>query len=126
MLRAGALLAVRLQLRLENYFRATRKLGTTYWTGLIKNANLYYWPDGTVVNNGATSNANPYAHFPYNYQDRLARYPTYTYTLATSTNAYSNYTGGQLAVRYHSIASAPGQNCLCSALVWPRPSVLLL
>ena len=78
---------------METYFKATRKLGTSYWTGLIKNANLYYWPDGSVVNNGATSNANPYAHFPYNYQDRLALYPTYTSTLAHVTWAYNNYTG---------------------------------
>jgi hypothetical protein len=81
------------QLRLERYFRATRKLPSTYWTGLIKNANLYYWPDGSVVNNGATSNSNPYAHFWYNFQDRLARYPTYTYTLAHSSYRYGRYSG---------------------------------
>ncbi len=82
-----------MQLRIEKYFRATRRLGSIYWTGLIKNDNLYYWPDGSVVNNGATSNANPYAHFPYNYQDRLAAYPTFIYTLAHTSWSYGTYTG---------------------------------
>ena len=47
-----------------------------------------------TAGNGATSNANPYAHFAYNYQDRLRTYPTYTYTLAHTTWKYGNYTGG--------------------------------
>jgi hypothetical protein len=46
-----------------------------------------------AAGNGATSNANPYAHFAYNYQDRLKSYPTYTYTLAHTSWKYGNYTG---------------------------------
>jgi hypothetical protein len=55
----------RLQFRIEKYFRGTKKLGSVYWTGLMLIKNLYYWPDGKSVGNGATSNSNPYAHFTY-------------------------------------------------------------
>jgi hypothetical protein len=41
----------------EIAFRA--KLPSIYWLGLEKSGNLYYWQDGTKVNNGATSNASP-------------------------------------------------------------------
>ena len=33
------------------------------------------------------------AHFAYDYQDRLSRNPTYTYTLAHSSWKYGKYTG---------------------------------
>ena len=41
------------------YFLATRRLGSYYWTGLQKVGNAYFWPDGSLVNNGATSNTDP-------------------------------------------------------------------
>jgi hypothetical protein len=54
-----------IQLRIEKYFLSTKKLGATYWTGLMKVGRQYRWPDGQSAGNGATSNANPYAHFAF-------------------------------------------------------------
>ena len=44
-------------------FKQTRALRSPYWIGLEKPAgsNLYYWSDGSVVNNGNVSNADPCA-----------------------------------------------------------------
>lgn len=50
--------------------QGTGRLPSYYWTGLVKQGTLFYWPDGTVVNSGAPSNANPYAHFPWDFQVR--------------------------------------------------------
>jgi hypothetical protein len=62
-----------------------------------------------AAGNGATSNANPYAHFAWSYQDRLRAYPTYTYTLAHTTWKYGNYTGEH--------TKAMGRDCaVCSLL----------
>ena len=69
------------------------RLPSIYWTGLTQQSNLYYWPDGTSAGNGLTSNANPYAHFPYNFQDRLTSNPTYTFVLAHTSWSYDSYTG---------------------------------
>ncbi len=129
-----------------------------YWTGLIKQGNLFYWPDGTTAGNGITSNADPvsgnassiarwrslyvhwtpaaagsvlcsrdqfapsgscslqYAHFAYNFQDRLslasqASSPTYAFALASASWAYDSYTGNssylqmQSRTYYNSTAS---------------------
>ncbi len=42
-------------------YKARGILPSLYWLGLEKSGNLYYWQDGTVVNNGHTSNADPCA-----------------------------------------------------------------
>ncbi len=49
---------------MENIFRARKTLRGYYWLGLEKSGNLYYWQDGTKVNNGATSNADPCEPLP--------------------------------------------------------------
>jgi hypothetical protein len=43
----------------EAYFATQKVLATYYWLGLEKRQNLYYWQDGTRVNNGNVSNADP-------------------------------------------------------------------
>ncbi len=64
-----------------------------YWIGLRK-SNITYWrPDGTSAGNGAVSNANPYAHFSYNYQDVLGANPALNCTMAHASFAYDNFTG---------------------------------
>jgi hypothetical protein len=50
-------------MEVESYFKASRALRSVYWIGLEKQANLYFWRDGSVVNNGNVSDADPYAHF---------------------------------------------------------------
>jgi hypothetical protein len=47
------------QLEVERRFTDTGALSSYYWIGLEKSGNMYYWQDGTPVNNGFTSNANP-------------------------------------------------------------------
>ena len=47
------------QLTVEAYFATQKVLATYYWLGLEKRQNLYYWQDGTRVNNGNVSNADP-------------------------------------------------------------------
>jgi hypothetical protein len=49
--------------------------------------------DGTVVTNGAVSNADPYAHFSYFYQDWLMSWPNSNRTLAHVSWSYDVYTG---------------------------------
>jgi hypothetical protein len=39
------------------------------------------------------SNANPYAHFSYNYQDVLGNNPSWNCTLAHVSFSYNNFTG---------------------------------
>jgi hypothetical protein len=73
--------------------QGTGRLPSFYWTGLVKDGNRYFWPDGTFAGNGATSNADPYAHFPWDYQDRLTANPTFTSTLAHVSWAYDSYIG---------------------------------
>ncbi len=55
--------------QVETLFKGRGSLGRYYWLGLEKSGNLYYWQDGTKVNNGATSNADPCkptgAHLPH-------------------------------------------------------------
>jgi hypothetical protein len=109
-----------LQLAVEKYFRETGRLLSYYWTGLIKSANLYYWPDDTLVNNGATSNADPYAHFPYNYQDRLAAYPTFIYTMAHTSWSYGTYTGVCL------LDDQSSSRVVQSCCIWQQMSLLVL
>jgi hypothetical protein len=47
------------QLEVETRFSNTGALSYYYWIGLEKSGNMYYWQDGTPVNNGFTSNADP-------------------------------------------------------------------
>ena len=68
-------------------------LNSYYWIGLEKALSgktySYYLSDGTYVGNGYTSNANPYAHFGYAYQDTLTGYQaTRNCTMAHSSYAY--------------------------------------
>jgi hypothetical protein len=50
------------QFEIEAWFRMTRSLRSIYWIGLEKSTNLYFWQDGSVVNNGNVSNADPCEH----------------------------------------------------------------
>jgi hypothetical protein len=50
------------QLEIEMWFRKTRSLRSMYWLGLEKSGYLYYWQDGTKVNNGNVSNEDPCEH----------------------------------------------------------------
>jgi hypothetical protein len=64
-----------------------------YWIGLEKvlrdKTHAYYLSDGTYIGNGFTSNASPYAHYGYQYQDQLTGYQnTRNCTLAHSSWAY--------------------------------------
>jgi hypothetical protein len=52
---------------------------------------LWYWPDGTFLNNGVTSNSNPYAHFGYDSLALLGTYPTYTHYLAFNGASWPSY-----------------------------------
>jgi hypothetical protein len=58
------------QLEVEAYFRSSNALRSPYWLGLEKRGTLYYWTDGSVVNNGNVSNNSPYAHFSWTFQVR--------------------------------------------------------
>lgn len=46
---------------MESIFAGKGLLSSLYWIGLEKptGANTYFWQDGTMVNNGYVSNANP-------------------------------------------------------------------
>jgi hypothetical protein len=81
------------QLQVETYFRQTNAMNWYYWIGLEKQANVYYWQDGTRINNGNLSNADPYTHFTYFYQDWLTYHPTYNRTIAHWSFQYDVYTG---------------------------------
>jgi hypothetical protein len=51
-------------MEVELFFKGTRALRSLYWIGLERSGNTYYWlGDGTRVNNGNVSDADPYAHF---------------------------------------------------------------
>jgi hypothetical protein len=47
------------QLQVETYFNKTAMLAT-YWIGLYKSGNLYYWLGGGDAGTGETTDANPY------------------------------------------------------------------
>ena len=86
-----------------------------YWIGVEKVLNgktyAYYLSDGAYIGNGFTSNANPYAHFGYSYQDYLTGYQD----SRNCTLAHISWTYDQ--VRAH--ANAARQSwfyCRCSAL----------
>jgi hypothetical protein len=52
------------QLEAETYFTTGRELGAYYWIGLEKQANMYYFQDGSQVNNGAVKNTSPCKRLP--------------------------------------------------------------
>jgi hypothetical protein len=70
------------QLQVEAYFLETGWLqwqmdptqwwttNTAYWTSLVFSGKNWWWPDGITAGTGTPSNADPYAHFSYNYQVR--------------------------------------------------------
>ena len=85
------------QLTIEKYFygsAGTGAMSSTYWVGLERTASPahFYWLDGTDVGHGAVSNADPYAHFSYDFFDIES--PTANCTTARASRAYANYTGG--------------------------------
>jgi hypothetical protein len=47
------------QLEIETWFATTKSLRPIYWIGLEKSGTLYYWVDGSRVNNGNVSNEDP-------------------------------------------------------------------
>jgi hypothetical protein len=81
------------QLQVETYYWQTNAMYWYYWIGLERSGNLYYWQDGTRVNNGNMSNADPYTHFTYFYQDWLLYYPNWNGTIAHWSYQYDIYTG---------------------------------
>jgi hypothetical protein len=48
--------------QVETTFTSRSLLPAYYWLGLERAGNLYYWVDGTRVNNGNVSNTNPCEH----------------------------------------------------------------
>jgi hypothetical protein len=48
----------------------------------------YYLADGSPLGKGFTSNADPYAHWAYNYFDTLQNYPTRNCTYANYNAKY--------------------------------------
>ncbi len=65
-----------------------------YWLGLERIGSGYYISDGTFIGNGYVSNANPYAHFTYFFQDWLTgQQGTKNCTLAHVTYTYDMYKG---------------------------------
>ncbi len=60
--------------------QGTGMLSTQYWLGLSYNSttNKWMWQEGGDAGNGAVSNANPYAHWAYDFQDITTRNPTWT------------------------------------------------
>ena len=49
--------------------------------------------DGSNIGNGSVSNAQPYSHVSYDYQDVRMLYPQYNATLAHYARMYDTYTG---------------------------------
>ncbi len=47
----------------ENYYSSVSSGSTTYYIGLEKVGNQWYWYDGSSAGNGQPGNANPYAHW---------------------------------------------------------------
>jgi hypothetical protein len=52
---------------------------------------VWYWPDGTFLNNGVTSNSGPYAHFGYDALTVLGTNPTYTHYMAINVDGWPSY-----------------------------------
>ena len=49
--------------------------------------------DGSNIGNGSVSNAQPYSHVTYDFQDIRTVYPQYNATLAHYSYMYDTYTG---------------------------------
>ena len=97
-----------LQLAVEKYFYGgygTNVMSGTYWVGLEKSSTIYYWLDGTNAGNGMVSNANPYAHFGYDYHDIWT--PSINCTIAHASRTYANYTGGWRRQSYACMTGQP-------------------
>jgi hypothetical protein len=58
------------------------------WATPLLRCRSYYLADGSPLGKGFTSNANPYAHWAYNYFDTLQNNPAYNCTYA---NYYAKY-----------------------------------
>ena len=119
------------QLYVERYFYgsgSTNALSSTYWLGLEKSGFIYYWLDGKNAGNGMVSNANPYAHFAYDYHDTAT--PALNCTIAHASRTYANYTGAwqpaeggvQAALRCEWMRTARGENTCFVRLQVDSPS----
>ena len=58
-----------------------------------KQGTLFMWADGGTAGSGSTSDANPYAHFSYDFLETLSATPTYTGAIASSIHKFVSYTG---------------------------------
>jgi hypothetical protein len=89
---------IAVQLAVENYFYSstgTNVMSATYWIGLEEVGNLYYWHDGSKLNNGMVSNANPYMHISYDFHDAWSA--ANNCTIAAQWRTYNNYTGAYIS-----------------------------
>jgi hypothetical protein len=84
------------QLEVEKYYKSLGRLPANYWLSLAYTGRRYFWSDGTFAGNGATSNANPYFHAPARFADYKGANPTLACMMASSADAYNEYTGDEL------------------------------
>ncbi len=75
--------------------QGTGVLSTQYWIGVAYNTTINSWvlQGGGDSGNGQVSNANPYAHWSYDFQDVRVTYPKYTCVSALSTRKYDQVRG---------------------------------
>ncbi len=94
--------------------QATGVLSAEYWTGLAYNISRNEWvlQGGGSAGSGEVSNANPYAHWAYDFQDVRTANPTFTCVSALSGRKYDMVSGTAGLVP---LCSAPV--LLCTALV---------
>ena len=92
------------QLAVESYFyggSGTNVMAATYWIGLEEVGNLYYWHDGSKINNGMVSNANPYMHISFDFHDVWTA--ANNCTIAAQWRWYNNYTGAAACRQSHHV-----------------------
>jgi hypothetical protein len=77
--------------------------------------------DGSNIGNGSVSNAQPYSHVSYDYQDVRMLYPQYNATLAHYAYAYDTYTGNSSYLQmqlWQNYKRTAGQDKVCVTLEW--------